>query len=106
MRRAPIAGPEPFAEDLRAIHDSLVVHGGAASGGFRVRRLLRRVAAFGFHLATLDLRQDAAVHRAVAGELLGEEGFAELPAAERERRLEGAEAHRAPQSEGRGARCR
>ena len=43
---------------------------------------LRRAEVFGFHLATLDLRQHSAVHERVVGELLargGRPGYLELP---------------------------
>jgi phosphoenolpyruvate carboxylase len=48
--------------DLNAIAASLQAHRGEHAGGFALRRLSRRVEAFGFHLATLDLRQDSATH--------------------------------------------
>jgi phosphoenolpyruvate carboxylase len=76
-----------FAADLRLASRSLVAHGGAHAGLFGVRRLLRRVETFGFHLATLDVRQHALVHRAVAGCLLGDPVWLERPAAERAERL-------------------
>jgi len=41
---------------------------GEAKNGYT---LLRRVRTFGFHLVTLDVRQDALLHRRVIGELLG-----------------------------------
>ena len=36
----------------------------------RLTRLIRAVETFGFHLATLDLRQNSDVHARVVGELL------------------------------------
>jgi phosphoenolpyruvate carboxylase len=48
-----------------------------------VDRLLRRVRTFGFHLVTLDVRQDALLHRRVLGELLGCDDWAERAAANR-----------------------
>ncbi|MFQ5349167.1 MAG: phosphoenolpyruvate carboxylase [Thermoanaerobaculia bacterium] len=73
--------------DLRRIAGSLERHRGRHAGLFRVRRLLRRVECFGFHLAALDVRQDALVHRQVVGRLLGVEGWLEASAAARQRRL-------------------
>jgi phosphoenolpyruvate carboxylase len=61
--------PEGYADaggllaDLDCIGASLAAHQGEHAGAFAVRRLRRRVEAFGFHLATLDLRQDSATHQ-------------------------------------------
>jgi len=60
-----------FAEDIGFIADSLRANRGAHAGLFNVERLQRRINTFGFHLVTLDVRQDALVHRRVMGELLG-----------------------------------
>ncbi len=76
-----------LVEDLELIARSLIEHRGRHAGLFYVQRLLRRVRAFGFHLATLDVRQNARVHRQIVGQGLGEEGWCEMSAAERTRRL-------------------
>ena len=81
------ATPEEFREDVQGIAASLAKHEGAHAGLFSVRRLLRRVETFGFHLATLDVRQNALVHRTVAGRLLGDPSWLDRPAAERVTRL-------------------
>jgi phosphoenolpyruvate carboxylase len=73
--------------DLELIVRSLEAHRGEHAGLFNVRRAIRRVDTFGFHLATLDVRQDAAVHRRVVGRLLGEDGWQELDADRRADRL-------------------
>jgi phosphoenolpyruvate carboxylase len=75
--------PTEFRADLVLIEASLSAHGGARAGRALVRRLLLRLDTFGFHLATLDVRQDAEVHRRVVGELLGVPAFADLGADER-----------------------
>ncbi len=67
--------PEEFRADLSLIASSLSKSGGSRSGLALVERTLRRVDAFGFHLAALDVRQDAETHRRVVGELLGDQGF-------------------------------
>jgi len=72
-----------FRDDIQLIHDSLEANKGEHAGLFAVRRLLRRIDTFGFHLVTLDVRQDAHVHRRVIGECLGEEDWLEMPAEER-----------------------
>ena len=62
---------DEFAADIRLVRNSLAQNRGEQAGGLGVERLLRRVRTFGFHLVTLDVRQDALLHRRVIGELLG-----------------------------------
>ncbi|MEM6531174.1 MAG: phosphoenolpyruvate carboxylase [Myxococcota bacterium] len=60
---------DAFRADLELIAADLAADTG--DGGLDlVERLLRRVETFGFHLATLDVRQDSEEHRRVLGELL------------------------------------
>jgi len=73
--------------DLGAVIASLRAHRGEHAGLFGVMRLLRRVETFGFHLATIDVRQHAHVHRAVVGTLLGDPTWPARPQAERLARL-------------------
>ena len=76
-----------FDADLKLIADSLAANKGEHAGLFPIKRLRRRVQTFGFHLVTLDVRQDAEVHRQVIGECLGEEDWAEWPAEKRSQRI-------------------
>ena len=76
-----------FQADVQLMATSLAAHNGRRAGLFYVERLLRRIGTFGFHLATLDVRQHADVHRGVVGRGLGDEGFTERPPAERLARL-------------------
>jgi phosphoenolpyruvate carboxylase len=62
--------PATLTADLRTILDSLLAHHGPAFGRGPLPDLIRAVEAFGFHLATLDMRQNSAVHARVVGELL------------------------------------
>jgi phosphoenolpyruvate carboxylase len=75
-------GPEAFKDDLLCLAEGL----GNLEGG-ALRRLIRSVETFGFHLATLDLRQNAEVHERVVGELLKcahvDHDYAALPESER-----------------------
>lgn len=64
--------PAEFAADIELVANSLRANAGAHAGWFAVRRLQRRVATFGFHLARLDARQDSRVHAAALAEALGE----------------------------------
>ncbi|MES2936458.1 MAG: phosphoenolpyruvate carboxylase [Pseudomonadota bacterium] len=61
---------EDFLADLRTIRDSLLAHHGEALVLQRLRPLMRAVEVFGFHLATVDLRQSSDQHEAVVAELL------------------------------------
>jgi phosphoenolpyruvate carboxylase len=72
-----------FRADIQLIADSLTKNKGEHAGLFAVRRLLRRIDTFGFHLITLDIRQDAEVHRQVVGECLGEEDWDKWSAEDR-----------------------
>ncbi len=74
---------DAFLDDLRLVADSLADNQGSHAGLFAVRRLLRRAETFGFHLATLDVRQDALVHRRAVGAGLGRDDWLDLESAER-----------------------
>jgi len=81
------AGVDEFAADLGLVSQSLARHVGIHAGLFAVRRLERRVETFGFHLATLDVRQDALLHRDVLRQLLGDPSWLERTSAERTDRV-------------------
>jgi len=83
----PYEKVEQLTSDIQLIADSLAAHKGEYAGLFAVRRLLRRINTFGFHLVTLDIRQDAEVHRRVVGECLGEDDWIEMSAADRTERI-------------------
>ncbi|MHA0317907.1 phosphoenolpyruvate carboxylase [Sphingomonas melonis] len=65
----PYPDPQAFRADLAAIAHALASAGALKTGG-ALGRLIRAVETFGFHLATLDLRQNSAVHERVVAELL------------------------------------
>ncbi|NKE68949.1 phosphoenolpyruvate carboxylase [Ramlibacter sp. RBP-2] len=79
----PYARAEDFLADLRTIEASLRLHHGAALMQQRLHPLMRAVEVFGFHLATVDLRQNSDQHEAVLAELLAvarvEPDYAALP---------------------------
>ncbi|RJP72174.1 MAG: phosphoenolpyruvate carboxylase [Comamonadaceae bacterium] len=56
--------------DLRTIEASLRSHHGEALARARLQPLMRAVQVFGFHLATIDLRQSSDKHEEVVAELL------------------------------------
>ena len=84
----PYESAREFEADIWTIYSSLENHQGENAGLFAVQRLLRRIKTFGFHLATLDIRQDALVHRKVIGEGLGDDKWLKRSPAERLARLE------------------
>ncbi len=59
-----------FLADLRTIEASLRMHHGEALVAQRLHPLMRAVDVFGFHLATVDLRQSSDKHEEVVAELL------------------------------------
>jgi phosphoenolpyruvate carboxylase len=63
-------GPEELRADLVTVASGLARGGdGALASGGALGRLIRSVEIFGFHLATLDLRQNSDVHERVIAEL-------------------------------------
>jgi phosphoenolpyruvate carboxylase len=66
---APYAGVAEFLADLATIGESLALHGAESLAQRRLDPLRRAADVFGFHLATLDLRQNSDVHEAVIAEL-------------------------------------
>ena len=68
----PYTSPAQFLADLGVIADSLKSHHAQALVAPRLAPLMRAVQVFGFHLATVDLRQSSDKHEAVVAELLRE----------------------------------
>ena len=66
----PYAAPAELLADLRTIEASLKSHHAEALIAPRLKPLMRAVQVFGFHLATLDLRQSSDQHELVVAELL------------------------------------
>ena len=79
----PYRRAEDFLADLRTIEASLLANHGATLAAQRLHPLIRAVEVFGFHLATVDLRQSSDKHEEVIAELLKvarvEPGYAALP---------------------------
>jgi phosphoenolpyruvate carboxylase len=72
----PYSGPSAFVSDLTVLMTALKTGGNGLLGGHSsLKRLIRSVETFGFHLATLDLRQNSAVHERVVAELLKSAGI-------------------------------
>jgi phosphoenolpyruvate carboxylase len=70
LAAAPYAAADELLADLATVRDSLHGHHGAALAWPRLEPLIRAVEVFGFHLATVDLRQSSDRHEATLAELL------------------------------------
>jgi phosphoenolpyruvate carboxylase len=68
----PYESPDEFIEDVELIAASLRANRGQNAGLFALNRLLRRAQTFGFHMATLDIRQRTDIHSRVVAEGLAE----------------------------------
>lgn len=66
----PYAHAGVFLEDLRTIDHALTAQHCEAIAQHRLRPLMRAVEVFGFHLATVDLRQSSDQHELVVADLL------------------------------------
>ena len=79
----PYPNAREFLTDLRTIRTSLLAHHAQALVAQRLHPLVRAVEVFGFHLATVDLRQSSDQHELVVAELLAtarcEPDYAKLP---------------------------
>jgi phosphoenolpyruvate carboxylase len=77
---APIAGqvgyrdPAELADDLRLVRQALVDIGAGRLARYHVDPVLNAVLVFGFHLVTLDLRQNSATHDKAVEALLQDAG--------------------------------
>lgn len=67
--------PEELLEDLRIIERSLRHHFADFPADQYVLKLIRQVELFGFHLATLDIRQHSQEHEAAMQEILAKMGI-------------------------------
>jgi phosphoenolpyruvate carboxylase len=76
----PLPGVYPtqaaFVADLAVVQESLLAHRGERLARGRIQTLREQAELFGFHLATLDLRQHADVNRRALAELFARYGLA------------------------------
>jgi len=64
------AGEQDFLDDYYSIRDSLISHGEYAAANGDLKDAIRIAETFGFHLVSLDLRQESARHTAAVDEVL------------------------------------
>lgn len=62
--------PGQLLADLEAVRDNLIANRDRRIAGGALQDLIVLVRTFGFHLATLDVREDAARHHAAVGEIV------------------------------------
>ena len=67
---APYADAAEFKTDLDVLYRSLFSNNAGVIARGRLRQLRRAVDCFGFHLASLDIRQNSAVHERTVAELI------------------------------------
>jgi phosphoenolpyruvate carboxylase len=67
---APYTNVAEFKTDLDILYRSLVANNSGVIARGRLRLLRRAVDCFGFHLASLDIRQNSAVHERTVAELI------------------------------------
>jgi phosphoenolpyruvate carboxylase len=77
-------GSADLLRDLRMMRDSLATHRASLAAHGRMDRLIRTVATFGLHLATLDVREHADAHHHALAQLFDRLGelswrYADLP---------------------------
>jgi phosphoenolpyruvate carboxylase len=78
---------DELLSDIKIAAYSLTDNRGRHAGYFLVRRFIRRVRTFGFHIATLDVTQSARAHHQVIAQGLGAPEWPALSPAERLERL-------------------
>jgi phosphoenolpyruvate carboxylase len=78
---------DEFLADLYLIRDSLMQNKGKRMAHSQLSTLIREVQVFGFHLATLDIRQHSGRHRSAMAEVLARYGlsvdYEKMPEADR-----------------------
>ncbi len=77
-----------YVEDLRLLERTVEAVGLAAIARGRLRDARRRAEVFGFHLASLDLRQHSSVHQEIVGEILARGGLDDYASRDRAARVE------------------
>jgi phosphoenolpyruvate carboxylase len=77
----PYESSDELIADIELIAASLRANRGQHAGLFELKRLLRRIETFGFHMATLDVRQSSEAHARVVAEGLHEDRWQDFTSA-------------------------
>jgi len=67
-------GADDYLADLYSIRDSLISHGDFAAANGDLKDAIRIAETFGFHLVSLDLRQESTRHSQAVAEILRQDG--------------------------------
>ncbi len=77
-----------FLDDLYSIRDSLISHGDFAAANGDLKDVIRIAETFGFHLVSLDLRQESSRHSAAVAEILQVTENTDYRALDQQQRIE------------------
>lgn len=90
-QEAAIDSADTLIRELELIQESLRTHRGEVLAHGRLKRVIRRIKIFGFHLAAMDIRQHAEVHHQCVAELMathyGQDDYLDLDIPQRQQRL-------------------
>ncbi len=81
-------GARSYVEDLRLLERTLEAVGLPEIARGRLRDARRRAEVFGFHLASLDVRQHSSVHEQIVGEILARGGLGDYASRDEAARVE------------------
>jgi phosphoenolpyruvate carboxylase len=79
---------DEYLADLYSIRDSLISHGEIAAANGDLKDAIRIAETFGFHLVSLDLRQESSCHSRAVAEILQQNGNADYLELNAEARLQ------------------
>ena len=88
LREAAYSTPTEFLDDLYLIRDSLISHGDGNIADRELKDLVRLAETFGFHLMSLDVRQESTVHSNAVAEILAAAGQGDYNALNEAARVE------------------
>jgi len=88
IREAAYGTPSEFLDDLYLIRDSLFSHGDGNIADGELKDLMRLAETFGFHLVSLDVRQESSVHSAAVAEILAASGHGDYHALDEPARVQ------------------
>jgi len=87
IREASYRDAAEFLDDLYLIRDSLISHGDVNIAERELKDLIRLAETFGFHLVSLDVRQESSVHTEAVAEILAAAGLGDYRALDEAARM-------------------